>query len=92
MTHAHLHKRKRRKDTCIPHNKRNCIKCPSCKHGFYDGVGCIICDTDGAAESQGIFPTKREKLIDILENMMEDCGESPGEPYITQILDMFKTR
>ena len=26
---------------------------PTCPHGHPDGVGCLICDTDGASEAQG---------------------------------------
>ncbi len=81
-------KSKRRRDTCIPHNSRNCIKCTYCRHGFYDGVGCIICDTDGAAESQGIFPTKKELLLNTIGTYCEIQGDH--NKLVEEIVALFK--
>lgn len=58
-----------------------------CPHGYRDKDGCIVCGTDGAAESQGILPDKKP----LSKPESEDDDESdPTKPH--KLYDVSKSR
>jgi len=45
----------------------------NCPHGILDGVGCMICDTDGAAESCCPESSAEAKATDYLVTVCSAC-------------------